>query len=643
MKVSSSFVPSVSTGVRDDMKRFLSILLIAAGLFGLYADYVNVKDVFACKEYWEETSKKSEDELNALGAGLTKLKKNRKSYNKMVKQLASGKKSLAAKEAKYAAAGAKVSQYKKAYDSEVSAYKRVTNLVKDITSVRTEYTAWKKTYDKLKNDRNAIITSLKGPNPNDNKKTALNVLNSYAVLLATDEERTEYKNALKSLWTNKEQTADGYKSFASNCTRISSTVDSLYKSENDILQAIGIINNCTTIEDFEALNDSPELYETVVLLEYRYQVYLYQNDKGGIPDIDLARLCVDGAKEGDLDDIKEIQKAAKGYEKKDKSNINSLNWTKYYITDNMKTYANSVMQNADKLAAGQDSIAGEVSSIASTILNSGSYRNSVRRSMGKDAITVLENYRKKPNMLNTSSSNFASFEKQMDTNPGLNEMLLKAQKLLTTKKNDVKKAATKAKSTYKAWLKNYKAYPAKLEAAQKKLDDLEKKIADYEKGEKESEKGLAALVNEKPDGDLESIKDRIGGDENFTDNKGNLDVDKGMEAVDAGEAYLNEAGDMIKAELTGRAIGSIAGAVAAILALLAALLSLFRSNRGGAMLACISAVVAAAGAAMGMSSDTVFSELAGSKVGDLPWNAAFVLIGVAIIFAIVHFSAKIEE
>ena len=82
------------------MKRFLSILLIAASLICLYGDYVNITDIFACKTYWEETTSKSEDELNALGAGLTKLKRNRKAYNKAVKQLARGRKSLKTAEAK---------------------------------------------------------------------------------------------------------------------------------------------------------------------------------------------------------------------------------------------------------------------------------------------------------------------------------------------------------------------------------------------------------------------------------------------------------------------------------------------------------------------------------------------------------------
>ena len=85
------------------------------------------------------------------------------------------------------------------------------------------------------------------------------------------------------------------------------------------------------------------------------------------------------------------------------------------------------------------------------------------------------------------------------------------------------------------------------------------------------------------------------------------------------------------------------GLISAVLALLAALLSLFRSNRGAAIIACISAVMAAGAAALGSGTSSVYSELAGSHVGNAPWMAAAIIAGVAMVFSVTHFAAKVED
>ena len=615
------------------VKRFLSIILIAAALFALYGDYVNITDIFACREYWEETSSKSEDDLNKLGAGLTRLKRSRKSYKKAKKQLARGKKSLAAAEARYETAGENMTKLKSEYQNGVSTYKSLTGLIRDISTVRLEYRTWKSTYDRLSNSRNTVIKAVSGPDPDKFSTVRDMLLTDIAELISDKAERKAFTKAVRAL-DNDKQTAAGYRKFASKCDTVSGTIDSLFLTEYNSYQAAKTIAQIKSNEDLIAtLRDSHELYEATIVLVKRDLV-----------EGDDAKGVVDRAMEGSELDIKIIREDSNTAARKEMlKNFNSLKWLRYYVTSSMKTCSSAVKISADKLSKGQDSIAKQISSISSEILGSSAYKNAVRKTMGKKAVTLLEEYSKKPGPLNTSSTNFAGFEKQMDTKPGLNASLLKAQELLNANRNTLKKAVTAVKTKYAASYRSYKAYPAKLENARKKLEKLEKSIAEYEKGEKASRKGIAALVNEKPDGDLESIKDRVGGNENYDDKNGNLDVDKGMEAVDAGEAYLKEAGDTITNELTGRAIASGASIVAAVLALLAALLSLIRSNRGGATLACIATVVAAAGTALAKSAGDVFSKLAGSTVGDLPWTALMILAGVAMIFAIVHFSAKIEE
>ena len=84
------------------MKKGLSVLLIAAALFGFYGGAVNLNDVLACKDYWEEEDEKSTADLNKLEDGLNQLKDNEEAYLDGLKKVADGEEALAQGEADYA-------------------------------------------------------------------------------------------------------------------------------------------------------------------------------------------------------------------------------------------------------------------------------------------------------------------------------------------------------------------------------------------------------------------------------------------------------------------------------------------------------------------------------------------------------------
>ena len=84
------------------MKKGLSVLLIAAALFGFYGSAVNLNDILACKDYWEEAGEKSTADMNKLEDGLNQLKDNEQAYLDGKDQLAEGEQTLAAGEAQYA-------------------------------------------------------------------------------------------------------------------------------------------------------------------------------------------------------------------------------------------------------------------------------------------------------------------------------------------------------------------------------------------------------------------------------------------------------------------------------------------------------------------------------------------------------------
>lgn len=622
------------------LKRVFSILLIAAAIFGAYNDVVSLRDVLACKEYWETESDKAEADLNKLGAGITKLEKGKKAYLKGVTSVKKSKASYVKNEAKIKAAPGQLASAKSKYQSGKSTYSKVDKLSKSIYSVRAAYVkTWKPTFDKLHSARKAIVTGLSGPATDGGTVKAM--LLDFAdnpEHFKTAAAMEAYKTAVNSL-NNTDQSAHGYKRFGSYGLSVATNIDAMKTEEEQLLKDWTTMNGYKKATDEELqklLKDYPGLFEASVRLLRRHPMYE-----------DIARETAEAARdEGDvlaLDAIRDCISESV-YRDEIKENIKNYKFLQYYSTDKMKTFAAQADKYAGSLTKGQNKIAKGISGISKTILGDRTLRKNAKKVMGKKAIKLLKKYKKTPNRLNSSQcKSLLVFENQMDKNPAWNTILDKAYKKLTTEKTSIKKELTAGLSKYKSSLTAYKRGKTQLKTAKKKLKTAEKKLKDYETGEKQAKKGLADLTASKPNGGLESISGRINGDNNFVDKKGRVDTKKGMSAVHAGEDYLHEQGDLITSEITGRIIGTILGFLAVALAILAAVLSFLLSNRGAALIACLSAVSAAGSAVIGSNAGTVFSELAGSTVGSKPWIAAAVIAGVAMAFAAMHFAAKVEE
>lgn len=308
----------------------------------------------------------------------------------------------------------------------------------------------------------------------------------------------------------------------------------------------------------------------------------------------------------------------------------------------------------DALTDGQNTIAGGIATIASGVLNNSTLKAGVRKAMGNKAITLLRRYSGKSSPAYTKNSNFAKFEKQMDSNPGLVSMLLKARKFLGNTRSDglktynagVKKLAA-GKAQYAQGLKDYEAAPGKLEEGRQKLADGRKelaagkeKLAEYEDGEQQVRDGLATLMASDRYADLETILERRNGDDNFDAADKSLDIPEGLEAVGTGREYQADTGEIVTSELTGRILGSGIGLGAAAIAVLAAALSLLKKYKGAAISAIGTAAAGIAGIVAGNNAGMEMSSIAGSTIGATPMIAAGILAAVAAVFSIVHFTAK---
>lgn len=631
MQISSTFIEKTK-----DMKRFLSILLIAAAVFGVYADILNVKDAFACKSYWEEKSDKAEADLNMLAAGLKTLKKDKKTYLKGVKTVAKSRKALARSEATYNAASGKLSKAKKQLKTGKKEYKKLVDFIKSISTLRTTYAkTWKSPYDALCKERASIVSLLKAPAPDISPSgdTVRGVIYGYRKFITPETDKKAFEDAVKALYS-KDLSAVGFKDYASYCNTVADAIDKLIKEQEAVQASAGSLAACKTDDELaDALKNSPELYNAAI----------------GLVSLDIVaeddpKAVVDGAANGSELDLETVKFCATEPMIKEEltTSVKNLKWLKHYVTDKMRTHAGNINAKVDNLLAVQDQVAVGVSNVCKTIYKNKEYKKGVKKLMGKNATQFLEEYRKNPNILSTSQATFPMFEEQMDKNPGIAAILEKAQTYLNKERTKALTAYKKANTKYKRSLTTYKKTPAKLESARKKLATAEAKLTKYEDGEKAARKGLKDLMASEGEGGVESVADRVG-DAGFDDKSGKLDPGKGLDAVSAGEDYLNEVGDMVTKELTNRFIATALGVIAAALALLAGLLSLLRSNRGGAVISCFAAITGAAAAVYGNDAGTVFSEIAGSEVGALPWIGAAVIAGVSLAFAAMHFAAKIEE
>jgi uncharacterized phage infection (PIP) family protein YhgE len=620
------------------MKKGLSVLLIVAALFGFYGGASSLTDVLACKDYWEKEGEKSTADMNKLEDGLNQLGDNEEAYLDGVKQVADGevaleegKQTLAQGEADYAAAPAKLRKGEADLAAGKAAYKEG----------KATYEAGKKTY-------------------NDGKK-ALEELTKNVDLLSSkfNQWSDKYENKLVPLIKAGKKDAYG------------NDFSSYFKDDNAAATASDVQTAAapfmTYYEPAKAAGVAPAIekdysnLETVVKMTAGY--YQEGDAKGAAAE---AQKLIDG------------YNSSVPAEKKIDSKV-VLGETGYSVSpaipsdsgfDTLRAGVKAYVDAANK-ALGEAGLAAKTGSNFATVALI--YGLADGEKQLQDNIKKLFNALGEDNMKEMGSK--AEIQKLQTLlfsagdagfNQGGKILEKKAYELIKAKNAELaqgkaklnaaeKELAAGAKKIKAGEAKlaqgyaDYEAAPAKLAAGRqqladglKQLEEGKKQLAQYEDGEQQVRDGLATLMSTEPNGGLESILDRRGGDDEFDDANGHLDIQEGLDAVDVGRGYQADSGELITKEITNRAVGTAAGLGAAVLACLAALLSLIKKYKGAAVTAVLAAIAGVAGAVVGNGAGSEFSNIAGSTVGSLPWIAAGVVAAVACVFAIVNFTAKAE-
>ena len=583
------------------MKKALSVLLVAAALFGFYGSAVTVNDLLACKDYWEEAGEKSTADMNKLEDGLNQLKDNEQAYldgkDQLADaevQLAEGEATLAQGEADYAAAPGKLAAARSA-----------------IASGEKELAAGKSTLDGAK----ALLKQLK-----DGVKELQDQQKGYPAW------RNGYETAVKTA-------PDTVAALSTNGSLDGTKVDA------KITEVQGTLNNLKPYkEQYEGLDT---LKETIAGKGFI--------PKAMLPDAVVGVLSQMGAQTVTVPDVGECYK-----ESDVKAAADAI---QKQINDGVKAQAGlppeapvTVLNIYKQAEDGLKSLQG----LKQLVEGKKTIQDKLLPLLDKDAVKNNDVIKQQLGDVNKIIKGLKADDKTFEAT--MDQIMQKAPALVAAVEKAVnqgqkdydagRQKLAAGKAQYRQGLADYAAAPGKLAAGRQQLadgykqyEDGKAQLAQYEDGEQQIRDGLATLFNTEADLDLVSIADRLNGDGDFDNGDKHLEIEEGLNAVDVGRGYQAEDGVLITDEIMGRAVATGGLIAAAVLAVIAAILSFLKKNKGAAVFAILAAAAGAFGAFYGPAQGTYFSDIAGSTVGTTTWVAAGILGAVALVHAIVHFAA----
>jgi uncharacterized phage infection (PIP) family protein YhgE len=679
------------------MKKGLSVLLIVAALFGFYGGASSLTDVLACKDYWEKEGEKSTADMNKLEDGLNQLGDNEQAYLDGLDQLADGeaqlaegRATLAKGEADYAAAPGKLAAGRAAIAKGESDLDSLSTLIGGVKAVLKAYPTFREGYEQLKAGRVDAINNPASKKPE--MEALVSVLNVYAdygdqnakkTLQSLGAANAELANQDASQFTNAQY--EGFKTYLTKVKAALSDGNDFLNSVKSKMEAIADKNAETTkkIQEAAAELKNAKTQEAKVAALTKLNGFITDaNSNVTEADVKTLTLAVNVFMANDPRQASILTALS-----------NAGNWPTVAATDTKETVEAKVTA-ACTMYGASSGIAGAITSMQSSALKDADDNASLwiggynqlqeKRTDTKEGLPYLaggvaqiiggvygSGNKELISGMNKAASAFgfdahdftpvatSKLTKDLASGSWMENFYKDGNKIekafkavlpkLTKKYSSGKKELAAGKAEYRQGLADYAAAPGKLADGRKQLADGEKqleegkkKLAEYEDGEQQVRDGLATLMSTEPNGGLESILDRRGGDDEFDDANGHLDIQEGLDAVDVGRGYQADSGELITKEITNRAVGTAAGLGAAVLACLAALLSLIKKYKGAAVTAVLAAIAGVAGAVVGNGAGSEFSNIAGSTVGSLPWIAAGVVAAVACVFAIVHFTAKAE-
>lgn len=677
------------------MKKGLSVLLIAAALFGFYGGAVNVQDVLAAKDYWEKKSEQTTADLNKLEDGLKTLDENKETYLDGLDKIAEGeqtlaegeeelangeakladaRKKIAAGEAKLAKGYKDLAKGKKDLKEAMANRAALRNVRKKIEDVEKAYAPWLNNFNRL---TKSIIDNPKNPSKGvlyDASATAQGIPMVVAGL-ASAKDNAEYGmkqieagvrdaiidarlEALKQ--TNPDATRDEAEELAENEGRLTEAAikaaiqkHPVYKDQYNGAKAIAGLQDKYK-EDLENAAEAIQ-NEVGAIAGSEYQATALRKSKldslAGDAETVLSNLLNDPVVQANSGSFAQLIGGAtqvKGFATSAKDGKAQFNEDYDELVPSKATKIGKAVAAASKAILSNTDIAAKLT---------GAQKEALKPFMSSSSITGLPNVEllygtmtlgqdKKDDGQNSLLDSFRTISGAAANGVGLyNEGISDGEDKLEAGKAKLAKGErdlADGKAQYAQGLKDYEEAPQKLADGRKELAAGKEKLAEYEDGEQQVRDGLATLMDSQRYADLETILERRNGDDNFDAADKSLDIPDGLNAVGTGREYQSATGEIITAELGGRILGSGLELGAAAIAVLAAVLSLLKKFKGAAVSAVAAAAMGVSGMIAANNAGMEMSTIAGSNMGATPMVAAGILAAVAAVFSVVHFTAKKE-
>lgn len=684
------------------MKKGLSVLLIAAALFGFYGGAVNVQDVLAAKDYWEKKSEQTTADLNKLEDGLKTLDENKETYLDGLDKIAEGEQTLAEGEANYEAAPAKLADARKkiaAGEAKLAkGYKDLAkgkkdlkeamanraalrNVRKKIEDVEKAYAPWLNNFNRL---TKSIVDNPANPSKGvlyDAGATAVGLGSINAAFDTVEQTGTDGKAAVegkakagvrdqlaKVITDNPNATYDKLtdEQKADVDAQITDdTIQGAIEANADLSAAYAKANGAIALAGYlkgeysDKLLAKKETIEEAIgnIKTAEYQATALRKSNLNSDASDATKLMDTILNDPMVSNNKDTLGAL----------IAGLNQVKG-LAGNAKDSTSEYNSNYDDLkpnATMGSKIGKAVAAAAKAILSNtdiaakltGAQKEALKPFMSSSSITGLPNVEllygtmtlgqdKKDDGQNSLLDSFRTISGAAANGVGLyNEGISDGEDKLEAGKAKLAKGErdlADGKALYAQGLKDYEEAPQKLADGRKELAAGKEKLAEYEDGEQQVRDGLATLMDSQRYADLETILERRNGDDNFDAADKSLDIPDGLNAVGTGREYQSATGEIITAELGGRILGSGLELGAAAIAVLAAVLSLLKKFKGAAVSAVAAAAMGVSGIIAANNAGMEMSTIAGSNMGATPMVAAGILAAVAAVFSVVHFTAKKE-
>lgn len=684
------------------MKKGLSVLLIAAALFGFYGGAVNVQDVLAAKDYWEKKSEQTTADLNKLEDGLKTLDENKETYLDGLDKIAEGEQTLAEGEANYEAAPAKLADArkkiaageaklakgykdlakgKKDLKEAMASRAALRNVRKKIEDVEKAYAPWLNNFNRL---TKSIVDNPANPSKGvlyDAGATAVGLGSINAAFDTVEQTGTDGKAAVegkakagvrdrlaKEITDNPGATYDGLSDDQKSQVDAQITDDTIQgaiEANADLSAAYAKANGAIALAGYlkgkysDKLLAKKETIEEAIgnIKTAEYQATALRKSSLNSDTSDAAELMDTILNDPMVSNNKDTLGAL----------IAGLNQVKG-LAGNAKDSTSEYNSNYDDLkpnATMGSKIGKAVAAAAKAILSNtdiaakltGAQKEALKPFMSSSSITGLPNVEllygtmtlgqdKKDDGQNSLLDSFRTISGAAANGVGLyNEGISDGEDKLEAGKAKLAKGErdlADGKALYAQGLKDYEEAPQKLADGRKELAAGKEKLAEYEDGEQQVRDGLATLMESQRYADLETILERRNGDDNFDAADKSLDIPDGLNAVGTGREYQSATGEIITAELGGRILGSGLELGAAAIAVLAAVLSLLKKFKGAAVSAVAAAAMGVSGIIAANNAGMEMSTIAGSNMGATPMVAAGILAAVAAVFSVVHFTAKKE-